>query len=306
MDVLNDFPIRKTNKQKSAFREAVRSYVTSMGYPFAQEQCSFGGRNLVIGDPNTAKYLITAHYDTPASIGIPNVLTPCNPVTFLVYQVLVVSLFLAVSFGVAYLAYILANDPSVAFVVWYIVYFGMLGLMMFGPANRHNANDNTSGVLTVLETAAAMPRELRGKVCFVLFDLEEAGLIGSSAYRKAHKDATEKQIVLNLDCVGNGDHFLMIPVKNAKKDADLLNRLMGVCETVDGKDMTVRAKGFTAGSSDHKNFPYGVGIMAFHKAKNVGLYCDRIHTWRDTVLQTENITILRDKLIDFISSDAVK
>ena len=32
------------------------------------------------------------------------------------------------------------------------MYWVMLLLMMVGPANKHNANDNTSGVVTVLET----------------------------------------------------------------------------------------------------------------------------------------------------------
>ena len=58
----------------------------------------------------------------------------------------------------------------------YISYFAMLLLMMFGPANRHNSNDNTSGVITVLEIMSTLPENLRDKVCFVLFDLEEAGL----------------------------------------------------------------------------------------------------------------------------------
>ena len=209
MDVLIQFPVRKTKKQKAAFRKAVRTYARERGYNPRFEHGSFGAQNIVMGNPATAEYLVTAHYDTPASIGLPNFITPCNPLLFVLYQFLMVAVFFAVSIPVGLLVGHLTQNPGAGFFAWYIAYFGVLLLMMFGPANRHNANDNTSGVVTVLEILDSMPENQRHKVCFVLFDLEEAGLIGSSAYRKAHKQDTEHQIVLNLDCVGDGDHILL-------------------------------------------------------------------------------------------------
>lgn len=302
MDVLEMFPIRKSRKQKQAFRDAAVSYFEKLGYPVAVEKGSMGVRNIVAGNPEGAKYLITAHYDTPASIGLPNLITPNNPVTYILVQVFLVGILLAVSVGLAYLIYCFSN-PQVALFSWYLIYFGILFLMLMGPANRSNANDNTSGVVTVLETAATMPENLRAQVCFVLFDLEEAGLIGSSSYRKAHKDATEKQVVLNLDCVGDGDVIQLTPVKKAKKDQRVLDLLASACGSVGEKELRLRHKGFTAGSSDHKNFPCGVGIMSFRYKKGIGLYCGRIHTWRDTVLEYTNVNILRAALISMIAGE---
>lgn len=300
IDVLHRFPVRKSKQQKEEFRRAVGVYVQDRGYVLRQERGSFGAQNLVIGNPQTAKYLVTAHYDTPASIGIPNFLIPFNPFTYILYQLIVVALFFAISIPIGLLVAWLTRNEMMGFAGWYISYFGVLFLMMLGPANRHNANDNTSGVVTVLEILDSLPENMRDRVCFILFDLEEAGLIGSASYRKAHKAQTENQIVLNLDCVGDGDHIFFFPVKKAKKNDVLLEKLGRVCGSVGNKEICLRHKGFTAGNSDHKNFPNGVGVMAFHKAKLLGLYCDRIHTWRDKILDQTNVNILRAAIITLI------
>ena len=159
MDVLDLFPVRKKDKQKEDFRREALTFLSRYKYSGSVEKGSRNSQNLVIGDPETAKYLITAHYDTPASIGLPNILTPCNPVTFILWQVLLVGILLAVSIGLAAVGYLLSSSERVALLVWYVVYFGILFLMLFGPANKHNANDNTSGVVTLLETAIAWPEE---------------------------------------------------------------------------------------------------------------------------------------------------
>lgn len=305
MDVLKEFPIRKSKTQKQAFREAVQAYVTNLGYTCTFEKGSMGCQNIIIGDPKTAKYLVTAHYDTPARMLVPNLITPCNPVTFILYQFVIVAVFFIVAIVLGVAAGVAANDPQVGKLAAIIVYWAMLIAMMAGPANKNNANDNTSGVVTVLETARTMPEMHRDKVCFVLFDLEELGFIGSSAYRKTHKQETEHQVVLNLDCVGDGDHIVMFPMKKAKKDADLIAKLKHVGGWFGQKNISVRDKGFAVYPSDQKNFPKGVGIAAFHTCKGVGYYCARIHTRKDTILEETNVNLLRAAISTIICGDAV-
>lgn len=306
LDVLEQFPIRKTNAQKKAFEEAILDYVQRLGHKASIETNNKGVRNIVIGDPDRAKYLITAHYDTPACIGLPNLITPNNPLAFILIQMLLVGILLAVSFGIAGVVYSLSASETIALLSWYVIYFGIVILLRKGPANRHNANDNTSGVVTVLELLGAMPKNRCADVCFVLFDLEEAGLVGSKYYRKLHKEATEQQVVLNLDCVGDGNVIQLTPIKEAKKDKVLLENLMLICGSAGGKEVRLHQKGFYCGNSDHKRFPKGVAVMAFRHQKGVGLYCGRIHTWRDTVLDYENVMILRDRLITFITENAAQ
>ena len=306
MDVLTLFPIRKTKKQKQAFRDAVQSYLKSIGYDSAIEKGKAGARNLVIGDPENADYLITAHYDTPAALPFPNLITPCSFLPFLGYQILLTVLIFLVALVPGLLLIPAGLDAEAASRIWCLSLYGILALMLVGPANKSNANDNTSGVVTVLEIAKSMPESARSKVCFILFDLEEAGLIGSASYQKTHKKQTGKQIILNLDCVGDGNEIVMFPTKKLLKDAKKLDNLRRITGTWGEKRISIREKGFAYYPSDQKHFPYGVGIAALRRSSWAGLYCSRIHTRKDTVLEETNVNILRAALVSLITCGAVK
>ena len=52
-------------------------------------------------------------------------------------------------------------------------------------------------MVTLLEIARSIPELHRKNVCFVLFDLEEAGLIGSASYKKKHKREIPNQTTIN-------------------------------------------------------------------------------------------------------------
>ena len=302
MDILKLHPIRKTEEQKEAFRRDVQQYIQELGYTYTLETEKNKANNVIIGDSEQAKYLISAHYDTPATLGIPNVCTPCNAL-LAGLRYLAAVLFGASCSGGAFLL-IKAGFliPGIALIILLLC---DLWLMRVAPANVNNANDNTSGVVTLLEIARSLPEAHRHKVCFLLFDLEEKGLKGSAAYRKAHKDITEKQILLNLDCVGDGDHILLMPTKKLRKDVIFISRLKYLGGWFGKKQILTIDKGFCAYSSDHKNFPLAVGIGAFHKRKGMGFVLDKIHTKHDTNLEITNVNLLRAAMITLIGSDAV-
>lgn len=299
MDVLTQFPVRKSKKQKQAFRDALQSYVTGLGYVCRIEKGSFGVRNILLGDPEHAEILITAHYDTCARMWLSNMVTPCNIGVYLLYQLLVIGLLMLFSVGAGLLGGLLMGKDA-ASVIALAVYWLLLIAMIAGPANPSNANDNTSGVIALLETARSLPENQRHKVCFVLFDLEEAGLIGSASYRKKHKKATNRQLVLNLDCVGDGDNLRIFPTKKLRKDRKKLTSLYTACGYFGKKNLLVQEKGYYFYPSDQASFPYGAAIGAFRKRKLLGLYYSRIHTPKDTVLDTTNINILRAALVSYI------
>lgn len=322
MDILQEFPVRKSNQQKQCFRDAVLKYAQSLGYAVTIESGIFGSRNVVIGDPENTRYLITAHYDTPTAMLLPNLITPTNPITFILYRLFLgilmvflpflISLLLGLSVLLVGAMCAPAEYGTVltlgVMAVWYfgflILFFLGIAMLHIGPANKNNANDNTSGVVTVLEIARTLSENQREKVCFVLFDLEEKGLWGSWSYRRTHKKATDTQLIINLDCVGDGNHILMIPSKKLKKDRKKLTSLYKVCGYFGKKSILVKEKGFAEYPSDQRNFPYGVGICALHKGK-LGLYLSKIHTRKDTVLDQTNVNILRAALISYISRNAV-
>lgn len=300
MDVLQQFPVRKSKKQKQSFRNAAQEYIEKQGYAVKIEEGVLGAKNVVIGNPDTAQYLVTAHYDTPASIGIPNLITPCNLPAFILIQLYLLMVFFAVSLPGGLLVGYLTDNGAMGYLTWYVLYMGMLVLMMFGPANPSNVNDNTSGVVTVLEILTSLPENQRDKVCFVLFDLEEAGLIGSASFWKAHQKTANNQLMLNLDCVGDGDEILFFPTKKLKANAQKLSKLETICGSFGKKSIALHKTGFAYYPSDQQHFPNGVGIAALRRKKGVGLYCSRIHTRRDTILDPTNVNILRAAIISLI------
>lgn len=305
MDVVKNYPVRKSKKQKQAFRADVTQWLQNLGYPVCEEEGSFHSCNLVIGDPQRAGYLVTAHYDTCARLPFPNLITPCNFWTFLLYQIFICLMLMLPALAVGGLVGYLLHSFDIGYFLFVVLLWAAIVLMLIGPANSSNVNDNTSGVVTLLEIARSIPELHRKNVCFVLFDLEEAGLIGSASYKKKHKREIPNQLVLNLDCVGEGDDIYFFPTAKLKKSKERLAPLQKLAGGYGKKSIAVRTKGFSIYPSDQSNFPYGVGICALKRGW-AGLYLSRIHTPRDTVLDETNVNILRAALTTLISGSAVQ
>lgn len=305
MDVVKNYPVRKSKKQKQAFRADVTQWLQNLGYPVCEEEGSFHSCNLVIGDPQRARYLVTAHYDTCARLPFPNLITPCNFWTFLLYQIFICLMLMLPAMAVGGLVGYLLHSFDIGYFLFVVLLWAAIVLMLIGPANSSNVNDNTSGVVTLLEIARSIPELHRKNVCFVLFDLEEAGLIGSASYKKKHKREIPNQLVLNLDCVGEGDDIYFFPTAKLKKSKERLAPLQKLAGGYGKKSIAVRTKGFSIYPSDQSNFPYGVGICALKRGW-AGLYLSRIHTPRDTVLDETNVNILRAALTTLISGSAVQ
>ncbi len=302
MDVLTNYEIRKTKKQKSAFITAVTAYAASQRYSTKIEKGRFGCRNIVIGDPVKADYVITAHYDTCAWLPLPNFITPmCLPV-YILYQLLIMAVMVVLLAAPGWIASFFTDNELISNLIGFLGYTLVLLAFIAGPANRHNANDNTSGVVTLLQIMESLPDVLRDRVCFVLFDLEESGLIGSSVYRKKYRTATERQTIINMDCVGDGDEIMLIPNKKLRRQEDFMSRLDMLSGTWGSKRLRVHKKGLAIYPSDQMNFPNSMAVAAFHRKRFVGLYMGRIHTHRDTILDRTNVNILRAALISLVAN----
>lgn len=290
--IMADFQMRKSGKQKERFRQWLCGELEKAGYAPVVERSAVA-RNVVAGDPEKADFLMTAHYDTCAVLPFPNIVTPRNLPVFILYQALICAAIFAIAFAAAAAVSLI---PGVTLRTQSRVWGGMALLccwwMLFGKANRHTANDNTSGVLTLVETALALPPEQRDRVCFVFFDNEERGMFGSAAFAKRHKTVKRDKLVLNCDCVSDGDYIQFFPSGGLKKDPAAMERLERVFQGRGAKQVElVRGGGFYP--SDNGSFRKGVGICALRKGP-VGYYMSRIHTAGDTVLEEENIRLLRD------------
>ena len=285
--IFDHYEIRKTNKQKSDFIQWIKPTVEQEGYKVEIEKGLCGARNIVIGDPAKANVIYTAHYDTCASLPFPNFITPKCFAIYLLYQVaIVVGVFVAM-FCVALLLALL--QVPYALDIAEGVGLIMFGLMLIGPANKHTANDNTSGVTVILDTLNAMPADLRENAAYILFDLEEAGLIGSISYRLKHYKMLKNKLILNFDCVSDGNNFLIAVKQKAKRFVPVLKEAF---QSTDDYTVEIATKGVFY-PSDQALFPCGVAVAALRRTKwfNI-LYMNRIHTNRDTVYQDKNIAFL--------------
>ncbi|MBQ8538974.1 MAG: M28 family peptidase [Ruminococcus sp.] len=304
-EVFEKYQVRKSKKQRKAFIEYVKGVCEKYGYDVKTEKGYFGAKNIIVGDVDKAKVLYTAHYDTCARLFFPNFITPKNFFIYLIYQFLIVAGFVAVAvfFGIlssVILTYCGASEYGVIEIskdISLIVYFLMLFLMIFGPANKHTANDNTSGVTTLLDIMTTLNDEQKDKVAFIFFDLEEAGLFGSSTFASKHKNIAQSKLVINFDCVSDGKTILFALKKTTKKHKELLQNVFKSNETI---TVDIADKGVFY-PSDNMSFKEGIGVAALKTFKNTKtLYMDRIHTSKDTVYDEENISYLVDGSIKLL------
>ena len=290
-EIFGKYEIRKSKKQKTAFIQWLTPVLEKAGYPVAVEKGSFGARNIVIGDVKTASVIYTAHYDTCAVMPFPNFITPKSIFIYILYQLVIcIPIFALIGLG-TWLARLI--DPVFALLGYWVSFLAVMGVMTCGPANKHTANDNTSGTTAIIDLALAMPEELRGKAAFVLFDLEESGLLGSSSFASRHKQEMKEKLLVNLDCVSDGETMLFVLKKGAHKHLPLLKEVFTDSDSVKADFAT---KGYVY-PSDQANFKCGVGVASLKKTKGGLLYMDKIHTARDTVYREENIAYLVDGCI---------
>lgn len=285
-EILDKFQIRQRRKQKNAFTDWLRPILEEKGYTVSLEKGDLGSRNIVIGDVEKAQVVFTAHYDTCAMLPFPNLITPKAPALYWLYQIAITIPIFALIIGFSVLFSLLGE--GMFFWGYWIGFVAFLGLMIFGPANPHTANDNTSGVTAVVELALAMPEHLREKAAFVLFDFEEAGLIGSSSFARKHKQTMKNKLLVNMDCVSDGETMLFAVKNGAFSHMDKLKAAFPADSRVTPDFVT---KGYIY-PSDQANFKCGVGVAALKKTKGGLLYMDRIHTPKDTVYRQENISWL--------------
>ncbi|HWQ58348.1 MAG TPA: M28 family peptidase [Clostridia bacterium] len=295
--ILSEYQIRKGRRRKRAFLAFVAASLEREGIASRVEpaRALFLNRNLVLGDPDTAKLIITAHYDTCAAMPLPNFITPKNAALFMLYQLALAAVIVLSAIGITYLPMLFGITHGFFLPLFSLAMIAFAALLVFGPANRHTANDNTSGVIAVLETALALPAELRDHIAFVLFDNEELGVFGSGAFAMKHPKARRDAVVLNLDCVSDGNTILLALPRYCPA---LLEELLRACFVPSAeKQVEIGHARNTIYPSDQVNFKKGVGIAALRRTRRGLLYLGRIHTARDVVFDEKNIEFIKGALL---------
>jgi hypothetical protein len=293
-EIFKNFQVRKTKKQKTQFIAFLCSCIEGVR---VEQNKLFANRNLVIGNINKAKVILTAHYDTCAVLPFPNFLTPKNIPIYLLYNFLIAAVMIGGAEAVYSLVILLTANGRVAYFAMLVTLLLFVFLLLAGPPNRHTANDNTSGVITLCEIMAALSPEQREKTVFVFFDNEESGLIGSALFKRKHKNELKDKLVMNFDCVSDGDYFLIIQNKKARREFGGIVTQAFVSKR---KNMIISDASTTLYPSDQLWFNKNIGIAAFKRNKLFGLFIDKIHTRRDTVWDALNIETLKESTIRFL------
>ncbi len=307
-EILVKYEIRKSNKQKTEFLDYMKERLAKAGYQpeqdvFIEEKGHwiFKSRNLVVGNPAEAEVLFGGHYDTCAWMPFPNFMAPTNPVLFWGYQILLAFLLVFAAAIPAFLVGLVTRSSEA-------VYFSFLGALialmlqlMFGFRNKHTANDNTSGIITLTCILESLTEEQRKKVCVIYFDNEEKGLFGSSFFYRKHKKQIKNKMLINFDCVGDGENIVTMADHRCRKDEKYPLFVEALQKEEMGRDVNYlcRKMKFMMYPSDQMNFKKGIGVCSLKKSP-IGMYVARIHTYYDTVCRAENVEYLAKAMKTFI------
>ena len=293
--IFDNYQVRRTKKQKLAFIELLRNYFPDLK---VEEGGFLHNRNIIVGDVDSAKIIIGAHYDTCAILPFPNFITPKNIFIYILYSILICIPFFLISGLFYYLISFIINDPDVAFLLTDVFFLIILiGGLLIGIPNKHTANDNTSGVIMLCELISRLTGEEKKNVAFVFFDNEENGLFGSSYFSKVHKRGLSDKLMINFDCISDGSNLLVVQNKNAKKEYETLVKESFINK--DNKKVYLESSKTAFYPSDQINFPKNIAIAFLNKGK-LGLYMNRIHTKRDVIFDESNIEYLIESLKVFI------
>ena len=283
--ILTSYQVRKSRAQKRNFQQLLQDHFDHITI----DKCgAFGSENIIIGDIEKAELIFSAHYDTCARLPFPNLLYPKNIVKTFIYQLGVFFALFIPSVVLLSVIFVLLDVPEIF--TGFIGAFGALivvWIMMFGFANPHTANDNTSGVITLVELASVLQDE---KIAYVFFDHEELGLLGSSAFRKKYKQKMKNCLLINFDCVGDGNTLLVMPTENVREKLSCIFEQIG--KTQAEKQIEIVSAKKTFYPSDQAGFLNAAGVAAFLTNRSGQYYMNKIHTAKDTVCDENNIEFL--------------
>ncbi len=297
--IIEKYMIRKTKRQKESFRNFITDEVSSLGYEtkIDTHKDIAKSNNVIVGDINKAKVILTAHYDTPPNFFLPIITLPKNLILTLLLQCIPVVLFF-IAFGFTLGAFNITN----ILIPMILIYIFLIWFLFIGIPNKNNYNDNTSGVVLLTEVMCNIEKELRDDVAFIFFDNEEKGLLGSSGFNKKNKHILYDKIILNYDCVSDGEHILIVVKKHLLKNKTLIENMESSFYSSEKFNVMIESDKKVFYPSDQFVFKNGIGIASLRKNKFLGYMLDRVHTSRDKNFSEENITYLKNATIKFIKT----
>lgn len=318
--IISSYMVRRTKRQKAAFCTYLTDQLAEKGYTVQDETQPYlmKNHNLIIGDVKTAEALVCAHYDTPAAMPFANHIWPASRVRSIGLAVLIG----LIAFWAGWiLMFILRGTIPLSLQPLVPVIFLLLVALILGAfcafPNKNNYNDNTSGVVALLNVLDELGTK---RIAYVLFDNEEWGMLGSRGFLKAYGEDMQKKLLFNLDCVGEGDHILfMLPSSLYQSpQKDTLEACMAKAANEQKKLYAIDLQQAFY-PSDQKGFAQGIavcscGVMgedaqpseeteekkAKKEPKLSSLHIGKIHTNEDRCLDFATIEAVKMTLVTFL------
>ncbi len=192
------------------------------------------------------------------------------------------------------------NYPTIGSIISALFFIPLLGF--FIPASP-NHNDNTSGVIALLQIARQLKEKSNDNAQFIFVDNEEWGLFGSLAqksYMKRHNLIPEGCRIISIDCVGGaGDIPLLVRNGKSNYEKPVREAILSEFNECESVRMLLPA-------SDNFSFRrYGAINISFVKRTLLpkGYYIQGIHSFSDRNIDLEKIGRLSNVLVDLAIND---
>ncbi|MFA7081348.1 MAG: M28 family peptidase [Bacteroidales bacterium] len=295
MKELLDIRKRFNRYEKKKFLKIVEDKLTELGYETERKKFV----NLLISENLETKhdnpeYIFIAHYDTGTII--PFWLNWLMKLIGINRQILMIVIIVGlINFLIPFIG---GYQPIIANVFSAIIFISLI--LAFIP-NRRNYDDNTSGVIALLNLAKRFKEEGLDNAKFIFVDNEELGLFGSSAHKRhleKYNLISKGCKVISIDCVGGSGKTPLI-IRNSKSDyASLFQDAIGK-----GFDKCEMVKMLLPASDNYSFKRYGAINISFVDKTIIpnGYYIKDIHSYKDKKIDLEKI----DKLCDIITETIV-
>jgi hypothetical protein len=289
---------RLTREEKDAFLDDAQTLLEDWDYKVKRVTTAGRLRSSVHLETEVkeAECIVMAHYDTP---------TMMPPWIELLVRWLGHTRPLLLSLAILLVVIIPFLLPGKVF-VWIALIVG-LSLLIFLIPNPKNLNDNTSGVLGLLDLAQqlnAFP-SAKKKVKFVLVDNEEWMLLGASQLRKQWLEAGfvfDESRIICLDCIGWGD----VPVIIRNGASHVGNELIDVFQEEKPESVLLNMKALPL----NDNFVFrdeGAILVSMMKKAwwSGGYFIPNIHSVFDKKLDMNTIKWVTGNLLAYLKEEKV-
>lgn len=255
------------------------------------------------------KVLLMAHYDTHISSSnylssyFNRYLQNKGRCTYVFSVVLCSFLLFALPLLISIALNLSSTEYTFLFIVLLISFYffirGIPSIILFHLNNYDNVyDDNTSGIITLIHIAKKIYEHGHGdKIKLLLADNEERNLKGSKEFILHNSNNLKDKLVINLDCVGRGDH-IFITSKYVSPLAEELKTFLSTNST----SVNISNKSFSDDRSFWKGNYNSIGICRANKGPRGEKMMPWTHTKHDILdkIKFENIEHLINSLSDFI------